>query len=292
MDMFNNKQSPLLGLVEGDQPPDLERLLSAWGTATERLQATHEALREQVRRLSDELEIKNRELARKNRLADLGQLASHVAHEVRNGLMPITLYASLLRRRMAEDAGSRDFLEKIETGLTALDTIVNDLLHFTTDRQPNKSHFDTCALIHEVCDALRPQCEAQQILVDIDVPPSLKLSADRDMVRRALLNLMLNALDVMPGGGELTITGCDTKYGVELEVADSGPGLPEDAMATLFEPFYTTKSGGTGLGLAIVLRTAQVHGGEVVAANCPQGGAAFTLKFPRQHQEQPVKAAA
>ena len=290
--MPDSFQPQLLPFTESEERPDMERLLNAWSTATERLQATHEALREQVRRLSDELETKNRELARKNRLADLGQLASHVAHEVRNGLMPITLYASLLRRRLANDGASSEFLEKIETGLTALDTIVNDLLHFTTDRQPQKSTFNTRELIADVCEALRPQCDAQNIVVELDVPKDLCLSADHDMVRRAMLNLVLNALDVMPNGGELTIIGCETKYGVEIEVADSGPGLPDDDTVNLFEPFFTTKSGGTGLGLALVLRTAQVHGGEVCAANCPQGGAAFTLKFPKQQVEKPLKAAA
>ena len=288
---MTDSETPTLQIFDGEQRPDVERLLDAWSTATQRLQATHEALREQVRRLTDELEVKNRELARKNRLADLGQLASHVAHEVRNGLMPMTLYTSLLQRRMAGDSGGVELLEKMETGLTALDTIVNDLLHFTTDRQPNKSTFDALQLIGEVCDALRPQCDAQGIEIDLDVPLGLIISADRDMVRRALLNLVLNAVDVMPSGGELTVTGVESKHGVEIEVADSGPGLPEDA-TKLFEPFFTTKHAGTGLGLAIVFRTAQVHGGDVSAANCPQGGAAFTLRFPREQSEQPLKAAA
>ena len=78
-------------------PLDLERILDAWNMATERLQQTHQTLRSEARRLTDKLEVKNRELARKNRLADLGQLASHIAHEVRNSLMPMTLYSSLLQ---------------------------------------------------------------------------------------------------------------------------------------------------------------------------------------------------
>ena len=80
--------------------------------------------------------MKNRELARKNRLADLGQMASHVAHEVRNNLVPVTLYLSLLRRRIAGDPGSLEVLDKIAAGFTALDAMVNDLLHFTSDRDP------------------------------------------------------------------------------------------------------------------------------------------------------------
>src|SRR6266576_1831011 len=91
---------------------DLQTIFAAWNEATDRLQRTHEALRSEVRRLSDELEAKNLELARKNRLADLGQMASHVAHEVRNSLVPVTLYLSLLRRRLSEDTMSRELLDK------------------------------------------------------------------------------------------------------------------------------------------------------------------------------------
>lgn len=279
-------------IIADDGRPDLERLLDAWNTATDRLQATHETLREQVRRLSNELEVKNRELARKNRLADLGQLASHVAHEVRNGLTPLTLYSSLLRRRLSNDAGSLSVLEKIEAGLTALDAIVNDLLHFTTDRQPQKSLFDTRQVIAEVCDALSPQMEAQGIAAELDMPHGVRLFADREMVRRAVLNLVLNALDAMSSGGELVITGVQTDSSFEIEIADSGPGISQEVISRAFEPFFTTKQGGTGLGLAIVFRTAQVHGGEITAMNCPEGGAAFTLKFPHNSSAQPLEAAA
>src|SRR5205823_2012750 len=100
-------------------------ILAAWHNATVRLEQTHEALRGEVRRLTAELEVKNRELARKNRLADLGQMASHVAHEVRNNLVPVSLYLSLLRRRIAEDRENTEVLDMVETGLRALDTMVN-----------------------------------------------------------------------------------------------------------------------------------------------------------------------
>src|ERR1051325_8905344 len=92
---------------------DLQAGLAAWHVATVRLEQTHEALRCEVRRLTDELELKNRELARKNRLADLGQMASHVAHEVRNSLVPMKLYLSLLKRRIDVDRGSVDVLDKV-----------------------------------------------------------------------------------------------------------------------------------------------------------------------------------
>ena len=166
---------------------DLETVLAAWHTATLRLERTHETLCGEVARLTKELEIKNRELARKNRLADLGQMASHVAHEVRNNLVPVSLYMSLLRRRLSDDSGSLNILAKIEAGFTALDATVNDLLSFTAHRQPQWQTFLVGDLVNEVCESLEPQLEAQMIDVDIDVPPNTLLTADREMIRRAVL---------------------------------------------------------------------------------------------------------
>ena len=261
---------------------DLETVLAAWHTATLRLERTHETLCGEVARLTKELEIKNRELARKNRLADLGQMAAHIAHEVRNNLVPVSLYMSLLRRRLSDDSGSQDILAKIEAGFTALDATVNDLLNFTAHRQPQWQTFMVGDIVNEVCESLEPQLEAQMIDVDIDVPPNTLLTADRELFRRALVNLVLNAIDAMPEGGSLVITSYDNVRGFELEVADSGPGLSDEAKRRAFEPFYSTKQNGTGLGLAFVQHMAEAHGGTVIAANCPDGGAAFTIKIPRR----------
>ena len=264
-----------------DENSSLETVLAAWNEATLRLQETHEVLQAEVGRLTKELEAKNHELARQNRLADLGRMASHVAHEVRNNLVPVTLYLSLLKRRLSEDAGSTDILFKIEAGFTALDVTVNDLLNFTSHREPHWRAFPVRQLVDEVCEALGPQLDAQMIRVSSDVPPHLMLNADREMFRRAVLNLVLNAIDVMQDGGQLVFTSFDGPQGFELEIADSGPGLNEEQLRKVFDPFYTTKSEGTGLGLAIVHRIAESHGGRVTARNCPEGGAAFTIEIPR-----------
>lgn len=268
-----------------DYDTELQAVLTAWHSATDRLQRTHETLHDEVKRLTDELEIKNRELARKNRLADLGQMASHVAHEVRNSLVPLTLYLSLLRRHLAGSENSLALMDKIDSGFTALEAIVNDLLQFTSHRDPTWQPFDLGRLVTDVCESLLPQLEAQGIHSELDVPPGLTMVADPEMMRRAVLNLLLNALDVMRHGGELTITGLATPSGIELEIADSGPGIRAHDTRRLFEPFFTTKEGGTGLGLAIVERMATVHGGEIIAANCPQGGAAFTIRIPSHSME-------
>ena len=222
---------------------ELEAILGAWHAATVKLEQTHALLAEEVRRLTGELEVKNRELARRNRLADLGQMASHVAHEVRNNLVPLTLYTSLLRRRVAADDQSVSILDRIDTGLTALGAMVNDLLHFTSDRDPMVRPFRLRELLDEVYTSLAPQL-----------------------------------------AGTIVVTAAEGPRGVELEVADTGGGLSDEARRRAFEPFFSTKDGGTGLGLAIVSRIAQVHGGEVFAANCPDGGAAFTVRLPSRRQ--------
>ena len=147
---------PLKTAAALDAGADLETVLAAWHAVTVQLEQTHEALRDEVRRLTDELALKNRELARKNRLADLGRMASHVAHEVRNNLVPVTLYMSLLRRRLADDQGNLDILAKIEAGFTAMDATVRDLLHFTSDRDPRIEKFSLRTMVRDCLDSLAP----------------------------------------------------------------------------------------------------------------------------------------
>jgi signal transduction histidine kinase len=212
-------------------------------------------------------------------------MASHVAHEVRNNLVPVTLYLSLLRRRISDDSGSLDILDKIEGGFTALDATVNDLLHFTSDRDPQWEPIGLRKLVEEVCASVAPQLSAQAINTSIRIAGDHVVVADRDMLRRAVLNLTLNALDAMPHGGSLAFSSSGGPGGVSLEVSDTGPGLPEEVQRRAFEPFFTTKSHGTGLGLAIVYRIAEVHGGEVALRNDRPRGATFAIRIPYNMQE-------
>jgi signal transduction histidine kinase len=276
-----NPQPPI-----ADDRAGFQAVLAAWHTATLRLEKTHEALREEVQHLTRELEVKNRELARKNRLADLGQMASHVAHEVRNNLVPVTLYLSLLRRRLAGDTAGLETLDKIGAGFHALHVMVHDLLNFTSDRDPQVRVFPVHKLLEDIRASLAPQLEAQRISMVLEAAAEHCLGADREMIRRAVLNLVLNGVDAMPDGGTLTLACLAEPEGLALEVSDSGPGLPDDVLPRIFEPFFTTKQGGTGLGLAIVSRIAEAHGGSVTARNAPGGGAAFTLRIPKQ---EPVR---
>lgn len=276
---------PAAGSPAAWPPGELQAVLAAWNAATDRLQLTHEALRAEVRRLTDELEIKNRELARKNRLADLGQMAAHVAHELRNGLVPVKLYLDLLQRRICGDSGSVEVLDKVLAGLTAVDGTVNDLLQFASDRAVQLRCFRLAPLVDRLLETLAPTLSAQSVAAEVRIPADLWLTADEHMIQRCLMNLVLNAVDAMPDGGRVSIVACRRDNGVAVVVNDSGPGLSDDALRRAFEPFFTTKRQGTGLGLAIVARAVEAHGGEASIGNRPEGGASVELFFPTRAQE-------
>src|SRR5580704_4568567 len=192
--------------VSHDCRPQLEQALAAWHGAALRLERTHEALQVELLRLTDELEAKNRELARQDRRADSGPLTSLVAHEVRNGLQPIRLYSKLLRRRLSNDSDSEAMLDKIESGLLALDATVNDLLNYTSDRDPKLQWVNVRQVVDDVCASLTAQLSARDVATIADVPRNLGVMADRRMLHCAVLNLVLNALDAMPDGGRIVVT--------------------------------------------------------------------------------------
>jgi signal transduction histidine kinase len=140
-------------------------------------------------------------------------------------------------------------------------------------------------LVEEVCSRFEPRIVAAGIQTTIDVPLGARVAADRDMLATAIENMVANAIDAMPAGGQLVITSYSGQGRFELEIADDGPGLDEMQLRAAFQPFYTTKHNAAGLGLAVVRRVAEAHQGDVAAMNCPEGGAAFTLRLPTRARE-------
>jgi signal transduction histidine kinase len=232
-------------------------------------------------RLEGEVARLEQDLKRANTLAELGRTAAHIAHEVRNSLAPVGLYMGLLKRNLAGDSGSLGILAKIEDGFALLEATLHDLLHFAANRKPAKETVTVQNVIDSVLNSVAPRMESQHVQAAVEIPARTTVTADPELLRRAVLNLVMNALDVMPDGGELSIIAHTGQKSFELEVADSGPGLEPEHRMRVFEPFFTTKSTGTGLGLAVVRQIAEVHGGSITCLNCPQGGAAFILSFPR-----------
>jgi signal transduction histidine kinase len=136
-------------------------------------------------------------------------------------------------------------------------------------------------LVEEVVQSLSLRLEAQAIDVAIDVPRNQMIAADREMLRRAVRNLLLAALAAMPQGGTLLATSAATANAVELEIADSGPAVSDDGLRHVFDLTGIEERGATGCTLAIVRHIAELHGGSLSVANCPDGGVAVTLRIPR-----------
>lgn len=268
-----------------DHRAELDKAVVACRAANVRLGQTQEALCREVNRLADELETQSRELSQRGQAASLNPVASRVTKDLRRHLNRLLAGLSQLRQRVAGDPLATKLVNAIDFDGQSLDAALDDLLSFTADISPQVDWIAVRPIVDEVCAMLTPQLAERDIETAIDVPRQLCLMADRELLRSALLNLALNAVDAMQQGGRLVVTSYIGPRGLELEVADSGPGLSEDTQRQIFEPFFTTKLGGTGLGLATVQRIARAHGGDVVAMNCPEGGAAFTLRFPRHSLE-------
>ncbi len=262
---------------------DLKELLEAYLASTEALQRAQEALRKQVGELSAELEQKNALLERRSRLAELGEMAAGVAHEIRNPLGGIRLYAGLLERDLAGDPDRLGLLRKLVAGIEQLDRIVREMLAFTKQIVLERQEVGLERVLEEALGFALPQ-SGGGIKVLRRYETELRVQADLHHLHRACLNLILNAVEAMPEGGTLTLATSATSLGgspaVEIRVEDSGAGIPSDALPRIFDPFFTTKAQGTGLGLAVVQRVAEAHGGSVEALNAPGGGALFLLRLP------------
>ena len=136
-------------------------------------------------------------------------------------------------------------------------------------------------LVAGICQSLEGQMSAHAVRVEIDIPPTQTVTADSNMLRQAVANLLVHAIDAMPEGGELAITSAASASAVELEIADSGPGLSEGLHGQSASALCRTSEGTIDLGLAVVCRIAEHHGGKLSAVNCPEGGAAYTLMIPQ-----------
>jgi nitrogen-specific signal transduction histidine kinase len=231
----------------------------------------------------DNTEIRHLEsvLRRRERLAALGEMAAQLAHEIRNPLGGIDLYASLLRRSLEDRAEERQLAEKIAAATKSLNRLVEDMLTFTRPSEPRTLPVAADQLLEGALDLAGGAPEQVEVVRDYDADlPRAKL--DPDLMQRALLNVLLNALQVMPGGGTLHLaTGTGSASGrVAFSVEDTGPGVEEGIREKIFNPFFTTRDGGTGLGLAIVQKITQEHGGAVSVEAGGAGGARFVFDVP------------
>lgn len=263
---------------------ELAPVFEAYNELTERMSRVHEQLQAEVVRLREELRQKNELLERKSRLAALGEMSAGVAHEIRNPLGGVMLYASLLAKDLEDRPESLKWVNKISTAVRGLNQIVTDMLTFTNNSSCEKTEINLAGLLAEVTDLAGAHGRAKKVKLVTDCDAELVVNADLNMMQRILLNLVLNAVDAVAEGGIVTIRGRVsrlTQYAVKIEVIDNGIGISQEVISKIFNPFFTTKDVGTGLGLAIVHRLVECHDGIITACNNKNGkGAKFTVLLP------------
>jgi signal transduction histidine kinase len=262
---------------------ELGRIILAYSELTEKMQQSHERLEKTVHALRQELSEKNRLLERKNRLAALGEMAAGMAHEIRNPLGGIQLYASMLAGDVKDRPESLKLVRKISGGVKHLEGLVGQVLQFTREMRAVVGPMDLREVVEQAVGLAGDVMVKRGVTCEIVGPERLDVTADARLVGQAVLNLVINGAEAMGQGGRMTVTfstRADEKAKqFVLVVQDGGPGLPADVMDKLFNPFFTTKDTGTGLGLAIVHRVVEAHDGTIVAGNAPEGGARFEIRI-------------
>lgn len=259
---------------------DLAGLMESFNAVTAKLEATHDSLRNEVARLTRELGEANAALERSRRLAALGEMAAGIAHEVRNPLGGIQLYARILQQDLEAMPPQKQVAEKIAAAARALDGIVGDVLTFSREFRVRREPVLVSELVERAVEACRHDGVPgwAQVPLRVDVSDGLQVRVDAGLVVQALTNLVRNAYESMAqvSGREHAMeirarAGSGTRELGErcvlISLRDSGTGVSDDVMKRMFNPFFTTRAAGTGLGLSIVHRIVEAHAGRVMLRN-------------------------
>jgi signal transduction histidine kinase len=230
---------------------------------------------ESVKRLGDEIEMSRR-------LSASGRLTRGVAHEVKNPINAIVLHLQLLQNKLAHsEPDSRRHVDIINSEIHRLDRVVQTLVDFTRPRDLHLEEVDLRRLLDEVALLAAPDAEAHGVTIERNSPGEpLPVSADIDLMKQALLNVVLNGVQAMPKGGLLTISSRRSGDAVVAEVCDRGCGIPHDLHEKIFELYFTTKKDGSGIGLAYAYQILQWHHGSVEFESVEGKGTTFRFLIP------------
>jgi signal transduction histidine kinase len=241
------------------------------------------------------------------KLAALGRLMAGVAHEVKNPLNAMTIHLELLRSKLARAAAApvvataaagrvtpvtttlpapaadiSKHVDIIAAEIQRLDQVLNGFLRFARPDELKLQPLHLATVVSDVVTTVTPEAEARHITVKHDCPRDVaEINADPAMIRQALLNLALNGLQAMPDGGTLRIMCHGTGRRVNIDVEDTGVGIPPENLQKIFDLYFTTKEKGSGIGLSMVYRIVQLHDGEVEVQSTPGRGTRFRLVFPQ-----------
>ncbi len=275
---------------------EIGALYAAFGHMADQLKDRHDRLETRVGLTEAELQKVEAQLkgtleaaGRSERLAALGRLASGVAHEIRTPLTSLKLFLQSVQEDITISPEQSEDYQIAMRQVARIEKTINHFLNFARPQEPVLADLDFAALVDDVLEVIRPRANQQEVEISECIAPGLPgIKGDVRQLGEALVNLLVNALDAMPDGGQLSIAiaaeeaepDTPTPAWVRIDVSDTGPGIEGKDVERLFEPFFTTKAAGSGLGLAIIKGTVERHAGTVSVDTRPGGGAVFTVRLP------------
>lgn len=238
-----------------------------------------EALAEASRRVT---ELHQKEIARAQHLASVGELASGLAHEIKNPVVAITHGLDLVRRRVGPHPAVDPILEEVTRELRRIGTAVRDLLSFARPTSPTLAPTDLNVVVERACRLVEPTAEQKGVSLHASFVPDIPtVSADATLLQQALVNVVLNAIEATASGGEIHVSAAAGDRDALILVSDTGAGIPHDQLAQVFKPFFTTRpQGGTGLGLSITREIVERHGGAVRIESMEGVGTTVEIAIP------------
>jgi signal transduction histidine kinase len=255
--------------------------------SNEELQATEEELRavnEELQASNEELRETQEQLIRSEKLAAIGQLAGGVGHELRNPLGAIKNAVYYVKGKVAKsELGQKEprvieFLDIADDEVNSSNKIINDLLGFSRVGKPAVSPARIKGVIDDALSHLTiPENIEMVKKLDADLP---EVNIDTDQIRQVLVNMIMNAVQAMPEGGRLTISVRERDKFLEVEISDTGCGIPKEAIGKIFDPLFTTRAKGIGLGLAVCKAVIERHEGNIEVESEVGKGATFTIRLP------------
>jgi PAS domain S-box-containing protein len=224
-------------------------------------------------------------LLKSEKFAAIGELATMVAHDLRNPLQGISTAVHIVRKATEKDGDKKvlSMLQHIDDSVDYSEKIVSDLLDYSADIKLYQVETDPKSIVTK---ALSGMLVPVNVKVVDETQSSPRINLDIDKIRRVIVNLVSNSFDAMPEGGTLTIASREVKGNLELSFADTGVGIPKEKMDKLWMPFFTTKAKGMGLGLPICKRIVEAHGGEILVESVEGRGTKFTLLLPIKSPER------
>jgi len=226
-------------------------------------------------------------LIQTERLAAIGRMAAHVTHEVRNPLSSIGLNVELLEEELGEGVEARALVRSIQREIDRLTGVTEEYLRLARLPMPRLEPEQLDELVDEVGRFVAREFETSNVSLRVEVEPGVPLvRADEPQIRQALLNLLRNAREAMPDGGEVLMEARSADGGMEIAVTDRGVGVPVERRARIFDLFYSTKDLGSGLGLPLTQQIVIAHGGTIACDDAEGGGTVFTMWFPHARAEE------